>query len=340
MKHKGRIVVVLMVMVMIFVVVSALKLRTQLRCEGFPGPGVTAEELPPPASSDTVRVAQWNIRNFPLDQRPQDSDLGYSRRTNICDLHDALHGLDADVIGFEEITDTQRFSPILKRAGGRRSYRLVFGSHGGRHHQMIALAWDDDRIEMVGEFEEIAGVAVNQGYKPALVATFRTRQDPPLEFTVVQLHLASAPRGFSHRRQQYQALVDWIDENALGAERANLIVQGDFNVTGWEGGSQAEELALLDDLMRGAGLRRSPNSSGCTEYWEGGGRWDGIQVPSLLDLVYLKGFNDRQVTSPESWLHCKRYNCGELVSKAGHEDGTFWDVSDHCPVTFEISPGP
>ncbi len=339
MKNKGRIVVVLMVMVMAFVVVSALTLRSRLRCGGFPGSGVTAEELPAPASADTVRVALWNIRNFPLDRRPQDPDLGYSRRTNICDLQDVLRGLDADVIGFEEITDTRRFPPILRRAGGRRQYRLRFGSHGGRHGQKIALAWDDDRIEMVSELEEIAGVAVTEGYKPALVATFRTRQDPPLEFTVIQVHLAAAPRGFGHRRQQYQALVDWINENALGAKRANLIVQGDFNVTGWEGGSQAEELALLDNLMRGAGLTRSENLDGCTEYWEGGGGRDGIQVPSLLDLVYLKGFEEHQVTSPESWLHCKRYNCGELVSMSGKEDGTFWDVSDHCPVTFEIKPG-
>ena len=336
MKNKGRIVVVLMVMVMAFVAVSALTLRSRLRCAGFPGPGVTAGELPAPASEDSIRVALWNIRNFPLDRRPQDPDLGYSRRTNICDLQDAIHGLDADVIGFEEITDTRRFPPILRRAGDFRQDRLRFGSHGGRHGQKIALAWDDNRIEMVGELEEIAGVAVTERNKPALVASFRTRQDPSLEFTVIQVHLAASPRGFSSRRQQYQALTDWINENALGSERANLIVQGDFNVTGWEGGSQAEELALLDNLMRGVGLRRSPNASGCTEYWEGGGGRDGIQVPSLLDLVYLKGFGDRAVTQPQSWLHCKRAGCAELVSIAGNEDATFWDVSDHCPVTFEI----
>lgn len=336
MKDKGRIVVVLVVMVMAFVVASALTMRSRLRSVEFPGPGVTAGELPPPASSEWVRVALWNVRNFPLDRRPQDPDLGYSRRTNICDLQDALCGLDADVIGFEEITDTRRFPPILRQAGGDRRYRLRFGAHGGSWGQKIALAWDDDRIEMVGEPEEIAGVAVSERYKPALVATFRTRQDPPLEFTVIQVHLAAAPRGFPHRRQQYRALADWVNENALGSERADLIVQGDFNVTGWEGGSFAEEVTLLDDLMRGAGLRRLVNATGCTEYWEGGAQRDGIQVPALLDLVYLKGFEGRQVTQPQSWLHCKRAGCSELVSIAGKEDGTFWDVSDHCPVTFEI----
>lgn len=340
MKNKGRIGVVLMVMVIAFVAVSALMIRSNLRCAGFPGPGVTDEELPPPVASNSLRVALWNIRNFPLDRRPQYPDLSYSRRTNICDLQDTLSGLDADVIGFEEITDTRRFPPILRRAEGDRRYRLRFGSHGGTHGQKIALAWDDSRVEMVGELEEIAGVAVTERFKPALVATFKTRQDPQVEFTVIQAHLASSPRGFSKRRKQYQALVDWINDNAMGPKRPNLILQGDLNITGWEGGSHAEELALLDGLMQGAGMRRSVNASGCTEYWEGRGDRDGIQVPSLLDIVYLKGFDEYTVTQPESWLHCKRFNCQELVSRPGQEDGTFWDVSDHCPVTYEISSRP
>lgn len=340
MKNKGRIVVVLIVMVIALVAVSALMLRSNLRCAGFPGAGVTDEELPPPTASNSVRVALWNIRNFPLDSRPQYPDLSYSRRTNICDLQDALSGLDADVIGFEEITDTRRFPPILRRAEGNRRYRLRFGSHGGTHGQKIALAWDDSRVEMVGELEEIGGVAVSERFKPALVATFKTRQDPVVEFTVIQVHLASSPRGFSNRRQQYQALVDWINDNAMGDDRPNLILQGDLNVTGWEGGSHTEELALLDGLMQGAGLRRSVNTSGCTEYWEGRGDRDGVQVPSLLDIVYIKGFDEYSVTQPESWLHCKRFNCKDLVSLPGKEDGTFWDVSDHCPVTYEISSKP
>jgi hypothetical protein len=40
--------------------------------------------------------------------------------------------------------------------------------------------------------------------------------------------------------------------------------------------------------------------------------------------------------SLEVWLHCARWQCEELVSRAGEEDGTFFDVSDHCPLTFEI----
>lgn len=337
MQKNSRIVVLVLVMVMALVVVSALQIRRHLRCAGFAGPGVTDAELPPPSGEGQLRVALWNVRNFPLDQRPQDPDLGYFRRTNICDLEDALRGLDADIIGFEEITDTRRFPPILRRSGGDRRYRLRFGSHGGRWNQKIALAWDENRVRLTGPIEEIPEVAVSERYKPALVATFESMQEPTVTLTVIQVHLASSPRGFDNRRRQYQALADWVNERAMGSERPNVLIQGDFNTMGWQGGTPGAERALLDDLMRGAGLRRLVNQSGCTEYWEGPGGRDGVQVPSLLDLVYAKGFEGFALSSPQSWLHCQRARCGEMVSKVGREDGTFWDVSDHCPVTFEIS---
>jgi hypothetical protein len=31
-----------------------------------------------------------------------------------------------------------------------------------------------------------------------------------------------------------------------------------------------------------------------------------------------------------------RAQCADLISRAGEEDGTFWDVSDHCPLTLEL----
>ena len=92
---------------------------------------------------------------------------------------------------------------------------------------------------------------------------------------------------------------------------------------------------MLDEMYAEAGLARLPHRTGCSEYWEGGGPADGVQVPSLLDLVYIRGF-DGAVPEARSWLHCERHGCNRLVSRPGEEDGTFWDVSDHCPVTFEI----
>ncbi len=60
-------------------------------------------------------------------------------------------------------------------------------------------------------------------------------------------------------------------------------------------------------------------------------------VRRLLDLVYVRGVD--AAGPARSWLHCERLQCADLVSRTGEEDGTFFDVSDHCPVTFEVQVG-
>jgi len=148
---RSKLLVVVVVVVIIGVVAFALNLRKRMRCAGFAGPGVTAAELPSgPSGAGVVRFSHFNLRNFPLDERPQTADLGYSRRTNICDLEEVLAGLGAQVMGFVEVCDTRRFPPILRRAGGERPMRLLFSRGGGRGGQHLAVAWDGDAFELVG----------------------------------------------------------------------------------------------------------------------------------------------------------------------------------------------
>lgn len=334
MGRRSRLSVLMMTTVVLVIVVLAVVLRRDLRCAGFAGPGVTAAELPAPAAPGRFRIATWNLRNFPLDERPQYPDLGYSRRTNICDLETALAGLDADVIGFAEITDARRFPPIVRRSGGDHAYRVALSRHGGGRAQRLAIAWDEGVLDLVGTPVEIREVAVNEGLRPAFSVTLQRFADG-LDFTVVQVHLKSRREGFSTRRQQHRALISWIERSTEAGGLRNLMVMGDFNCVGSDRGGARRERRLLDRLYADAGLIRVPNLTGCSEYWEGGGAADGVQLPSLIDLVYIRGF-DGAVPEARSWLHCARAGCNELVSWPGDEDGTFWDVSDHCPVTFEI----
>lgn len=323
------------IVLIIFVIAAlAVLLRRDLRCGGFDGPGVGAGELPPPVAAGEFRVATWNLRNFPLDERPQYADMGYSRQTNICDLETALTGLDAHVLGFAEITDARRFPPILRRSGGDHRYKVAQSRHGGRSSQRLAIAWDADVLEMVGSPMEVREVAITDALRPAFVVSLRRLSDG-LEFAVVQLHLKSRREGFETRLRQHRALVAWLDGRPARAEGENVIVMGDFNCVGSQQSGARQERRQVDAIYAGIGLVRLPNITGCSEYWEGGGAADGIQVPSLIDLVYIRGFGDA-VPEARSWLHCQRAGCDPLVSREGEEDGTFWDVSDHCPVTFEL----
>ncbi len=313
----------------------------------FAGPGVTAEDLPgAPPRAGNLRIVTWNVRNFPRDERPQHPDLGYSRRTNERDLEAVLAGLDAHVIGLAEIRDPVRFERVLARAGGERhTWEAVFSRSGGRWGQHVGIAWDTRVLRRVGRPAEVAAVALgNPDLRPALAVYLRSVDDGGMDFSVVQVHLRAGRRGYGTRLGQYRALAAWLPSWMEAVDDCDVIVQGDFNTTGPSGEGRgdweerlAAELAEADRILGRAGLRRLPNASGCSEYWEGPGERDGVQQPSELDQVYLAGLEELDQTVPlAAWLHCARFGCRPFVSRPGEEDGTFWDVSDHCPLTFEV----
>ncbi|PWB74634.1 MAG: hypothetical protein C3F15_07545 [Holophagae bacterium] len=335
MARRSKLAAVAVAVTVVAIAASAVVLRQGLRCAGFAGPGVTPGELPPPVPAGHLRLATWNLRNFPLDERAEDPELGFVRQTNICDLSDALAGLDADVLGFAEIRDARRFPPVLRRAAGERSYQVVLSRHGGRWGQRLAIAWDGRVLEAVGQPVEVREIAVEEEERPGLALRLRSRSDQELELTVLQVHLKASPKGYAVRMEQHRAIVDWVRRWGDDAGGGSLVVMGDFNTTGSERGSVQEELETLDRLYQHVGLRRLGNATGCTEYWEGGGEPDGIQQPSQLDHVWVRGLGG-ELPAARSWLHCARAACEALVSRPGEEDGTFWDVSDHCPLTVDL----
>ena len=335
---RSKLFVAIVVVVVLGVAALAVNLRESMRCVGFAGPGVTAADLPAgPPPAGTLRFAHFNLRNFPLDERPQTAGLGFSRRTNICDLEDVLAGLEAQVLGFVEVCDTRRFPPILRRAGGGRPMRILFSQGGGQGGQHLAVAWDGDAFELVEGPIEIREIVVKPGLRPALAVRLRSKTAPELDFTVVEVHLDSGIDDLKNRLDQVRLLAGWIEGWVEESGDPDLVVQGDFNTMGGRDVSPVEELRRIDEILAEAGLERLVNATGCTQYWEGPGAADGIHRASLLDLVYLGGLG--AAAPARSWLHCVRLKCGELISRPGEEDGTFFDVSDHCPVTFEVRAG-
>jgi len=330
MAQRNRILVAGLVAAILMTAALAVWLRTSLRCAGFAGGTVSAAELPPAPPSGVLRVATWNLRNFPLDERPQEPGLSYVRRTNICDLETALGGLDADLLALQEIRDTRRFPPILRTSSPGRRYRVLMATRGGRFGQRVAVAWDDAVVAAAGVPEEIDAVALDDDLRPALAVPLTIRADGR-RLTVVSVHLAASPRGYPSRLDQYRALARWA-----AARAGELIIAGDFNTTGPPGGSTSDELVEADRLLGVAGLVRVRNASGCSEYWEAAGDPDGVLRPALLDGVWVRGVSTGPGPELTAWLHCRRAGCGELVSRPGAEDATFWDVSDHCPLTFDL----
>lgn len=335
---RSKLLVIVTVVLVAGVVAAALTLRVRLRCAGFAGPGVTSAGLPPAAPAGTVRLGHFNLRNFPLDERPTDDDLGFSHRTNICDLEDALGGLGAQIMGFVEVCDTRRFPPILRRAGGGRPMRILFSNDGGQGGQHLAVAWDGDAFELVEGPFEISELVVKPGLRPGLAVRLRSTADPGLDLTVVEVHLDAGLDDLDSRIDQVRELARWVRRSVERTGDPDVVLMGDFNTMGSRHVAPDRELLGVDALLAASGLERVPNATGCSEYWDGGVAGDGVFTASLLDHVYLGGLT--AAGPARSWLHCARLQCADLVSRPGAEDGTFFDVSDHCPVTFEVVSGP
>ena len=215
--------------------------------------------------------------------------------------------------------------------------RILFSRGGGRGGQHRTVAWDGDAFELVEGPIEIESVVVKPGLRPALAVRLKSKAEPELDFTVVEVHLDAGLDDLEHRLDQVRLLGQWVREWVDRTGDPDLILQGDFNTMGGRNVSPVEEMAAVDLILADAGLLRLDNATGCTQYWEGPGGADGGHQPSLLDLVYLRGLD--AAGPARSWLHCERLKCGDLVSRPGEEDGTFFDVSDHCPVTFEVRRG-
>ena len=192
-------------------------------------------------------------------------------------------------------------------------------------------------LELVDEPFDIADVVFEPGMRPAYAARFRSRTHPGLDFTFILVHWESGRGGFDDRRRQNRALAAWIDQWVEEIGDPDVVAVGDFNTAGSPRGGTDGELQSIDAILGVAGLERLANTTGCSQYWEGSGNRDGIQRSSLLDHVFLRGLSADNLAAPvQAWLHCARFECADLVSRPGAEDGTFWDVSDHCPLTFGI----
>jgi hypothetical protein len=294
------------------------------------GPGVRAGELPLSGpDAGRLRLATWNIRQFPdhLDGRPR---LAASPRTNLEDLRTALAGLNADLWGFAEIKRPGVLGRVL---GG--NVDMVVGREAGGGDLHAVLAWRTDRFEVIDH--DLRPRAMGKPLERSVGAYLRSRQSG-LDLTVLQVHLRAHPRAYAYRLEQYEQIAAWVERAVEATGDDDVVVMGDLNTTGPEGGTTADELRVADQVLARADLRRLHNATGCTEYWEGPGPPDGRLIASTLDHVYVRDLTERAEDVPlQAWLHCLRAECQDLVSRPGAEDGTFWDLSDHCPLTFEVA---
>ncbi|PCC69820.1 Metal-dependent hydrolase, endonuclease/exonuclease/phosphatase family [Nannocystis exedens] len=282
---------------------------------GLPGEGAA-----PGRSADQLRVATWNLRNFPEEGH------------DLARLAARLPALAADVIAVQEIHDAEQLKQSMP------GWELVLSATGGRNDQRLGFLYDPAVFELIGAPREHEPLTMGGQVRPGLSGYLRARGGGP-DFHVLVVHLKARDEGYALRRSQWEVLAGIVEE--IARDDDDVIVLGDFNATGPTRGGPDEELQALDARLGAVGLQRVVNSSGCSAYWDGGRR-DAWHEPSLLDLVWVRGRLAAEVEKvhAEPLLHCARHACRPFRSTPTHPERDYADLSDHCPVIFDFERGP
>lgn len=236
------------------------------------GPAEYTAANPRPAEPEPVggrlRVAAMNTLNFfitpdyptgdPLDNkcgplnnvecRGADADQPDEFTRQRTKLLAALSGLNADVIGLNELENTTGVEPLANIVAGLPGYAYIDTGVIGTDAIRVGMIYKPGKVTPVGDFKVLT-TAVDPRFldtknRPALAQTFE-EQGTGERFTIVVNHLKSkgsdcldvgdpdAGDGQGNcnltRKAAAQALVDWLATDPTGSGDPDFIIMGDLN---------------------------------------------------------------------------------------------------------------
>lgn len=349
-------------------VLSSLIAAAAFGCSAEDGATTNESEIgtrPPKAwtpsakKTGNLRIATYNIRNFPKDtmglpdggadagadagaganaeEEPEPTAL--VRKQNDTDLAMAveiLDKLDFDVLAVQEINDPRAFEDLLGRLGqknGRRYHAVFSTEYPHSQNTGIVVFTDRARIESPKVHAEVATrPTMRAGFSARILST----KEGGADFGLLVLHLASGDSGGRARLRAEQAsfAAKVVAERKSEMGDDDFVVVGDFNTALHE-----KEMPGFDTAIGGgdpeSGLARQENESGCTTYHTKGK--NPLLEPSWIDHVYTSSFGERDTSVPiVSGAHCAERSCQPFESSSPESGTSYWGVSDHCPVYFEI----
>ncbi|HVM17006.1 MAG TPA: ExeM/NucH family extracellular endonuclease [Gaiellaceae bacterium] len=236
---------------------------------------VNARPAAPASVGGDVRVAAFNTLNFFItgDYRtgdPLDNKCGPARNME-CRGHDAdqanefprqrakllaaLVGLDADVVGLNELENTEGVDPLEHPDGivpglndqlGAGTYASIETETIGTDAIKVGLIYKPAKVRPVGSFalltSEVDPRFIDTRSRPALAQTFE-EVATGARFTVVVNHLKSKGSACAGdpdtgdgqgncnltRKAAAEALVDWVATDPTGSGDADFLIIGDLN---------------------------------------------------------------------------------------------------------------
>jgi endonuclease/exonuclease/phosphatase family metal-dependent hydrolase len=266
-----------------------------------------------------IRIGTYNIREFG----------GEGIETDMDRLVANVRGSGADVIAVQEIQSLPKMRELASRLSGRgHRFDIVLSECGGRSAMRVGFLYDSSRVTVKGtreypELEPDGGGSCTTGERAAVSAEIAVGNGEVIHLLVV--HLAAGDEKFDKRKEQWKRIYQ-ITETLKRTGR--VMILGDTNSTGYLDDVNGERTFVNEEAKR-AGLDVTTSALGCSEYF--GNPKKGLR-PSLLDHVVASP----QLVAPRSVrVHgfCADLACAP--TKRVPED--FAKVSDHCPVTVDVS---
>ena len=236
------------------------------------GPADYASVNPRPAAPDPVngslRVAAMNTLNYfitpdyptgnPLDNtcgplnnvecRGWDSDQVDEITRQRAKLLAALAGLDADIIGLNELENSTGVEPLADIVAGMPGYAYINTGTIGTDAIKVGLIYRTAKVAPVGAFQTLDSSDdprfIDTKSRPALAQTFQDLSTGGI-FTVAVNHFKSKGSDCNDigdpdmgdgqgncngtRTLAAQALVDWLATDPTGSGDADFIIMGDLN---------------------------------------------------------------------------------------------------------------
>lgn len=251
------------------------------------GPADYASVNPRPTSPEpvggTTRVAAMNTLNFfvtadyptgnPLDNkcgpannvecRGWDSDQVDEFTRQRDKLLTALSGLDADIIGLNELENSTGVEPLDSIVSGLPGYAYINTGTIGTDAIKVGLIYRPAVVTPIGSFQILDSTDdprfIDTKSRPSLAQTFAVNANGA-KFTVVVNHLKSKGSACDDvgdpdlgdgqgncsqtRRAAAKALVDWLATDPTGSGDTDFIIMGDLN-------SYAQE-DTIDEIKAGS----------------------------------------------------------------------------------------
>ena len=299
-----------------------------------------------PKQKGTIRLATWNIRWFPLGNKPGDKP----KPTNIEWLSCVIAWLDVDIIAVQEFLDTKKAKSawktlgheLKKKTGGK--WKIDLQSCGEDDSQRVGFIWNSSRIKLSNFHDQwlMNGVSASKNdpcanYLRPGRSAYAKALDGGVDFHIVSVHLDSGreKKDYKNRKRAISRIDELYDVLQSIKKDKDVIVGGDFNIMGFEGSggiSSKKEIHHTSKLLKNSSpsFKLVAPDILCSEYY--GGKCKLIDHFAISESMASKG---EAVNSKARVMGYCAVAKGKKLDKE-EMPRAYKQLSDHCPIILDI----